>query len=136
MDRSLQTSNVYSGVVKRVHKGAKPIGFAAGPRLTMTKLFGFHTCMASLHQPVHLGLLRRHHCLGSAKCGHPDGVLAHVRKMPRSKRSRVVIGGTDRRRVEDPTGLLTEWRATEAEMQTLAKRATVSGLQVQFFEWF
>ena len=85
---------------------------------------------------VHLGLLRRHHCLGSAKCGHPDGVLAHVRKMPRSKRSRVVIGGTDRRRVEDPTGLLTEWRATEAEMQTLAKRATVSGLQVQFFEWF
>ena len=80
---------------------------------------------------VHIGLLRAHKCLGSEKCGQAAGVQ-HLRKIPTRRRHRIAVAGTDVRRLEDKTRVLAEWRATEAEMQTLADRADVFGLQLLF----
>eukprot|EP00438_Fugacium_kawagutii_P020118 Skav226970 [mRNA] locus=scaffold51:356186:370706:- [translate_table: standard] len=76
---------------------------------------------------VHVALLRKHHCLGPKCCGQSFGVQ-HIRKIPSKMRHRVVTSVSDRRLAEDKSGILTEWKATEAEMQTLAQRADATGL--------
>eukprot|EP00435_Cladocopium_sp_Y103_P048899 s1096_g14.t1 len=73
---------------------------------------------------VHISLLRKHRCLDAACCGQPQAVK-HIRKIPSSKRHRVLAASGDIRAVVDATGALAEWKATEAEMQTLADHADV-----------
>ena len=73
---------------------------------------------------VHCALLRKHHCDSAHHCGRAQAVK-HIRKIPVSPRKRVLVQGGDARALLDKTGILGEWRATEAEIQTLAARADV-----------
>ena len=74
---------------------------------------------------VHIAVLRKHHCLSSKCCGQAQAVN-HIRKIPVARRRRILVAGGDIRQVADKTGVLSEWKATEAEMQTLADRADVT----------
>lgn len=51
----------------------------------------------------------------------------YIHVFPAKGRARVVAPGADVRVVRDRTGVLAEWKATEAHMQCLADRADVSG---------
>ena len=73
---------------------------------------------------VHCALLRKHRCDSAHHCGRAQAVK-HIRKIPVSPRKRVLVQGGDARALLDKTGILGEWRATEAETQTLAARADV-----------
>ena len=74
---------------------------------------------------VHCALLRKHRCDSAHHCGRAQAVK-HIRKIPVSPRKRVLVqGGDARASLLDKTGILGEWRATEAETQTLAARADV-----------
>ena len=74
---------------------------------------------------VHIAVLRKHHCLDGKYCGQAQAVN-HIRKIPLTRRRRILVAGGDIRQVADKTGVLSEWKATEAEMQTLADRADVT----------
>ena len=74
---------------------------------------------------VHCALLRKHHCDSALRCGKAQAAK-HIRKIPVSLRKRVLVQGGDVRALLDKTGVLGEWRATEAETQTLAARADVT----------
>lgn len=73
---------------------------------------------------VHCALLRKHRCDSAHHCGRAQAVK-HIRKIPVSPRKRVLVQGGDACALLDKTGILGEWRATEAETQTLAARADV-----------
>ena len=73
---------------------------------------------------VHCALLRKHRCDSAHHCGRAQAVK-HIRKIPVSPRKRVLVQGGDAHALLDKTGILGEWRATEAETQTLAARADV-----------
>jgi len=74
---------------------------------------------------VHIAVLRKHRCLSSKCCGQAQAVN-HIRKIPVARRRRILVAGGDIGQVADKTGVLSEWKATEAEMQTLADRADVT----------
>ena len=75
---------------------------------------------------VHVALLRKHACCHEKSCGKAEAVR-HIHVFPAKGRARVVAPGADVRVVRDRTGVLAEWKATEAHMQCLADRADVSG---------
>ena len=85
---------------------------------------------------VHVAVLRKHCCSDPSACGKAQAVK-HIRKIPAGKRRRrVVRAGTDRQCLQDASGILGEWKATEAEMQTLADRADATWrlLAITFFK--
>jgi hypothetical protein len=55
-------------------------------------------------------------------CGQASAVR-HIHIFPGKSRVRVVSPGNDARIVRDSTGVLAEWKATEARVQCLADRA-------------
>ena len=76
---------------------------------------------------VHLALLRKHACCSEKHCGKAQAVR-HIHLFPRKGRARLVAPGVDLRTVLDRTGVLAEWKATEARMQCLADHADAPGL--------
>ena len=83
---------------------------------------------AEMWSAVHLALFSKHHCSDSKKCGQAEAVR-HIRKLPLSRRRRVVRQGQVEGIQVDATGVLGEWKAREAEMQTLADRADATRLE-------
>ncbi|CAL1152198.1 unnamed protein product [Cladocopium goreaui] len=73
---------------------------------------------------VHIALLRKHCCEDENVCGQASAVR-HIHIFPGKSRVRVVFPGNDARIVRDSTGVLAEWKATEARVQCLADRADV-----------
>ncbi|CAL1153389.1 unnamed protein product [Cladocopium goreaui] len=73
---------------------------------------------------VHIALLRKHCCEDENVCGQASAVR-HIHIFPGKSRVRVVSPGNDARIVRDSTGVLAEWKATEARVQCLADRADV-----------
>ena len=71
---------------------------------------------------VHIALLRKHCCEDENACGQASAVR-HIHIFPGKSRVRVVSPGNDARIVRDSTGVLAEWKATEARVQCLADRA-------------
>jgi hypothetical protein len=71
---------------------------------------------------VHIALLRKHCCEDEKVCGQASAVR-HIHIFPGKSRVRVVSPGNDARIVKDSTGVLAEWKATEARVQCLADRA-------------
>ena len=78
---------------------------------------------------VHIALLRPHFCCNAEQCGKAAAVR-HICAIPRKGRVAVVAPGSDYRTVVDRTGVLGEWKVTEARMQCLAQRADATR-----FEW-
>lgn len=78
---------------------------------------------------VHVALLRKHSCESEKFCGKAQAVR-HIRRCSVAQslkgRPRVVAPGSDFRAVCDRSGVLAEWKATEAHMQCLADRADVT----------
>ena len=70
---------------------------------------------------VHIALLRKHCCEDGKVCGQASAVR-HIHIFPGKSRVRVVSPGKDSRIVKDTTGVLAEWKATEARVRCLADR--------------
>ena len=77
---------------------------------------------------VHIALLRPHFCCNAEQCGKAAAVR-HICAIPRKGRVAVVAPGSDYRTVVDRTGVLGEWKVTEARMQCLAQRADATRFQ-------
>ena len=76
---------------------------------------------------VHLALLRKHACCSEKNCGKAEAVH-HIHVFPSSSRTRLLTPGADLRTARDRTGVLAEWKATEARMQCLADHADAPSL--------
>ena len=92
---------------------------------------------------VHIALLRKHCCGDAENCGKASAVH-HIHVFPGKPRVRVAAPGSDVRSVLDRTGVMAEWRTTEARMQCLADRAdapspgiaSCAGVQRFLGHWF
>ena len=73
---------------------------------------------------VHVALLRKHSCGSEKNCGK-SAAVHHIHAFPNKGHIRLMAPGSDVRTVRDRTGVLAEWKATEARMQCLADRADV-----------